>query len=302
MSTSRAVVGDDDGVLDAHSTHAGEVDAGLDGHDVTGGQRITGGRGDPRCLVDLETDAVPGPVDECVAPSGGVDDVTARLVDARRSRRRRCTASRPSCCASRTTSYTCRGLGPRVADADACASCRSSTRRRCSRSRSRPARPPRSRDSTAARAAWRRWARTRRSGRSSCRRRPGLASRARARARRPARSAGRASAGGDDGERLVGDRAGGLDAGDLRRLLDAAQLLDEVLGGDQLGLGEPLVGEGPLLRPRDAMGLEPEASIPAGGFAHHVALRRLRHARPRAALRRRRPRAARRPARRTARR
>src|SRR5581483_9945124 len=74
---------DDDGVLDADATDAGEVDAGLHGHDVTFGQRTTGRRGHPRVLVDLEADAVTGAVRERVAPSGVVDDGAARAVDGR---------------------------------------------------------------------------------------------------------------------------------------------------------------------------------------------------------------------------
>ena len=107
-----AVVGDDHGVLDAHAAHTGEVHAGLDGHDVAGRQGTTRGRGDPRGLVDLEADAVPGAVHERVAPAGVVDDVAARLVDrraldaraARRPARLLRVAARP-----RTT---CRASGP----------------------------------------------------------------------------------------------------------------------------------------------------------------------------------------------
>ena len=49
-----------------------------------------------------------------------------------------------------------------------------------------------------------------------------------------------------------------------------------MLGRGELGVGEPLAREGPLLRPRDAVRLEPEPSRAARGLAHHVALGRLR--------------------------
>ena len=103
---SATVGGDDDGVLDAHAAVLGEVDAGLDGDDVAGGERSIAGRGHPGPLVDLEADAVAGGVQEGVAPAGVVDDRAAGRVDRRRPRRPAATASTPACWAASTTS-TC---------------------------------------------------------------------------------------------------------------------------------------------------------------------------------------------------
>src|SRR3546814_4506199 len=72
---------DHDGVLDADPADAGEVHAGLDGDDVAVGQASSGGAADPRRLVDVEADAVAGPVQEGVGPAGFGDDRTAGPVD-----------------------------------------------------------------------------------------------------------------------------------------------------------------------------------------------------------------------------
>ena len=174
-----AVGGDDQGVLDANATDAGEVDAGLDGHDLTRRQGTRGRLRHPWGLVDLEPDAVTGAVREHLAPAGGVDHVAARAVDrgaldARGHRR----PARPAGSPPRRP----RRGAPRGRDRrrSPCGSCRSSTRRRCSRSRSRRARRARWAGRWGARAAWRRWVPTPRSGRSSCRSRPLGASRTRA--------------------------------------------------------------------------------------------------------------------------
>ena len=108
-----AVGGDDHGVLDADAAHAGEVHAGLDGHDANRAPSV------PRALAATRgsswisrPDAVAGPVHERVAPTGGARS--------RRDRRGRPsaqstparTASRPARWLSRTTSQTCRASGP----------------------------------------------------------------------------------------------------------------------------------------------------------------------------------------------
>ena len=62
---------------------AGEVDAGLDGHDVAGAnvpRAVAATRG--ASWISRPTPC-PVPCDERVAPSGGVDDVAARVVDGR---------------------------------------------------------------------------------------------------------------------------------------------------------------------------------------------------------------------------
>src|SRR4029079_15675353 len=68
-----AVGGDDEGVLDAHTTDPREVDAGLDGHHRTDLQRTRGRLRHPRRLVDLEADPVPGTVREALAPARRLD-------------------------------------------------------------------------------------------------------------------------------------------------------------------------------------------------------------------------------------
>ena len=70
---STAGGGDHEGVLDADAAVLGEVDAGLDGHDVARCEGSSGRRRHPRVLVDVEADAVPGAVQEGIAPSGGGD-------------------------------------------------------------------------------------------------------------------------------------------------------------------------------------------------------------------------------------
>src|SRR5262249_55282252 len=76
-----AVLGDDDGVLDAHAAVFGEVDPGLHGDDVAGGERSIALRPDPRPLVDVEADAVTGRVEEGSPPAVAIDDLTADLVE-----------------------------------------------------------------------------------------------------------------------------------------------------------------------------------------------------------------------------
>ena len=75
------VVGDDHRVLDPDAAVLGKVDAGLDGHDVAGGERSVRRPGHPRVLVDLQADAVAGAVHEGVAPARLVDDGPAGGVD-----------------------------------------------------------------------------------------------------------------------------------------------------------------------------------------------------------------------------
>ena len=59
-------------------------------------------------------------------------------------------------------------------------------------------------------------------------------------------------------------RAGGLDAGDLAGVLHPPQVLDQALGGHQLGLGEPVGAVAALLRPGDAPRPRGRAGPPAG--------------------------------------
>src|SRR5439155_17709237 len=61
---ARAVGGDDEHVLQAHAADGRVVDAGLDGHDITGHERLRTRARDGRRLVDLEADTVPGAVNE----------------------------------------------------------------------------------------------------------------------------------------------------------------------------------------------------------------------------------------------
>ena len=105
MRGSAPVGGDDDGVLDAHAADAGEIHAGLDGDDVADEQGITGRRGDPRRLVDLEADAVAGrrATNASAQPAAAITS-RRRAVDVGARRRRRATASRPACWLSSTTS------------------------------------------------------------------------------------------------------------------------------------------------------------------------------------------------------
>ena len=69
----------------------GHVDPGLDGEGVAGRQRRRVAGDDVRVLVLLDPDAVPGPVDEPVAPAGRRDARAGLGVDglARRADRRR---------------------------------------------------------------------------------------------------------------------------------------------------------------------------------------------------------------------
>ncbi len=63
-------------------------------------------------------------------------------------------------------------------------------------------------------------------------------------------------AGPDLGQGVVGDAGGLGHAGHLARVLGPAQVLDQALGGDELGVGEPLGGEAALLGPGDVVGLQ----------------------------------------------
>ena len=137
---SAPVGGDDDGVLDAHAADAGEVHAGLDGDDVADEQGITGRRGDPRRLVDLEADAVTGAVRERVGPARVGDDVATTPGRPSAHATSAATASRPGLLALRARRRRDGARRDRVADATRCGSCRSSSRRRCTRSRTRRAR------------------------------------------------------------------------------------------------------------------------------------------------------------------
>ena len=113
MRAIGAVGGDDDGVLDAHAADAGEVDAGLDGDDVTGRQGITAHVAATRGASWISRPTPwPVPCDERVAPAGVDDDVAARRGRPPRTRRRRATASRPRLLARSTTSQTRRASGP----------------------------------------------------------------------------------------------------------------------------------------------------------------------------------------------
>src|SRR5439155_16203503 len=59
-----AGLGDDEHVLESHAPELGQIDAGLHGHDVAGQERRRARAPDGRQLVDLETYAVPGAMDE----------------------------------------------------------------------------------------------------------------------------------------------------------------------------------------------------------------------------------------------
>src|SRR6266545_6858008 len=61
---ARAALGYEEHVLEAHAAELREVDAGLHGDDVAGCERLRAGTPDRRHLVDLETHAVPGAMDE----------------------------------------------------------------------------------------------------------------------------------------------------------------------------------------------------------------------------------------------
>src|SRR5438270_1111955 len=76
-----AVRGDDERVFDPDTALLGKVHTGLDRDDVTGGERSSGRERDPRVLMDLEPDAVPGSVREGIGPAGGADDLATGLVD-----------------------------------------------------------------------------------------------------------------------------------------------------------------------------------------------------------------------------
>jgi len=67
-------------------------------------------------------------------------------------------------------------------------------------------------------------------------------------------------AGQNLGQCRVGDRASSTDAVDFPRLLHGAQAFDKVLGRHELRRCEPL-REVAMLRPRHAVGLEPDAAM-----------------------------------------
>src|SRR4029453_9727349 len=69
------VVGAHDRVLDPDPAVLGQVDAGLERHDVAGSERSVGGRAHPGGLVDLQPHPVAGAVEEGVAPTGGLGDL-----------------------------------------------------------------------------------------------------------------------------------------------------------------------------------------------------------------------------------
>src|SRR4051812_33339849 len=77
----RAVIRDDDEVLDAYADRARDVDARLDGHHVARGKRVLALLRQPRALVDLETHAVAESVPEVLAVAGRVDDPARHGVD-----------------------------------------------------------------------------------------------------------------------------------------------------------------------------------------------------------------------------
>src|SRR5262249_40639300 len=61
-----AVLGDEHEVLEAAAAEAGVVEAGFDGDDVAGDERVTARHSHPRLLVHLQPDAVPEAVNEAV--------------------------------------------------------------------------------------------------------------------------------------------------------------------------------------------------------------------------------------------
>jgi hypothetical protein len=60
----------------------------------------------------------------------------------------------------------------------------------------------------------------------------------------------------------VGDGGGGRHAVELALVLHPPEPLDEVLGGDELEVGEPLGGEPTVLRPGDSLRLQAQAGDP----------------------------------------
>ena len=74
------------------------------------------------------------------------------------------------------------------------------------------------------------------------------------------------------GEGVVGDATGLGDTGHLASVLDPAQLLDQTLGGDQFGVGQPVVGDGALAGPSDVGGLEADPTNALACLRDRVAL------------------------------
>ena len=168
-----------------------------------------------------------GRVRERVGPARVGDDVARRPIDRRTRRRRPRRRAPPADSAGRRRRdgvRRARDRRPRP-----CGSCRSSTRRRCSRSRRRRARCARSRGRSERGAASSRSVPTRRWDRSCCRSRRARASRTRARRELAlGRTLGQHRQ--QRLERVVGDRARAPDPIDLARVLDPAQRLDELTG------------------------------------------------------------------------
>src|SRR5919197_1393613 len=72
---------DDHEVLDPHAEPSWDVHPGLHGHRVAGRERLVDLRSEPRELVDLEPDAVTGPVTELLPATATFDLVSRRRVD-----------------------------------------------------------------------------------------------------------------------------------------------------------------------------------------------------------------------------
>src|SRR3954453_3996371 len=71
----RAVGPNDDRVLDADTAHAGQVHAGLDGHDIAADDATRGRTRNPRVLVNLDAHTVTGAMAEQITPARFGDDV-----------------------------------------------------------------------------------------------------------------------------------------------------------------------------------------------------------------------------------
>ena len=209
-------------VLDPDAALTGKVHAGLDRDDVTRGERVSAVEDTRGSSWMSRPDAVPGAVDEGLAPAGRVDDRPAGLVDGSGRARPGPPPRRPPP-GPRDHDVTMRrcsaleGLAGRPPGS--CGSCPSGSRRRGRRSRSRRGRRARSCGPRACGAAGSRSDRTRRSSRRRCRRRRGrrIAVVEGPGERRLGGAVGQA--GGDVGEGGVGDGAGGLDAGHLALVL-----------------------------------------------------------------------------------
>src|SRR4051794_63178 len=82
----RPVFGDDDEILDPDPAAPGEIDAGLDGHDVALRERAARLLGEARILVDEQAHPMTEPVSERLAEPRRLDAVARRRVDARAGR------------------------------------------------------------------------------------------------------------------------------------------------------------------------------------------------------------------------